>query len=137
MSAFVCSSKHIAILAKYCFENDIYLGEQFGSGTKQSDLIAKAFAVQNIVSVDCRYPDSENEPWVENAFIDECMSKAPKTDISQYDAITIHKLAQCLAYQSCEHDSYKTFGAYDVVERIKAKSITQVTGYDNAPWGIE
>lgn len=137
MSAFVCSSNHIAILAKYCHENDIYVGHQFGEGSKQSDLIAKAFAVQNIVSVDYRYPDNENEPWVDNVFIDECMSKAPKADLNQYDAITIFKLAECLAYQSCEHKNYKDFDAYRMVEQIKTKSITQVKGYDSAPWGIE
>lgn len=87
MSAFICSDKHIATVAKYFFALDPAGAQSFADALKS----------ENIVSVNYRY--KENEPITPVR-----MSEADP--LGTYSPHDIAGLVACLDYQSCEHPHY-------------------------------
>ena len=82
MSAFICTDKHIATIAKALFADP-----------KQAQKAADHFKRENIRSVNYRYQEK---------------TRATKCDMSQanlapYTGHDIAAMLNCLDYQSCEH----------------------------------
>ena len=97
MSAFICSSRHIATIAT----NYVSL---VGSGDTQE--IADALLACNIASVNYRY--DEETP------IQPCSLDDVATDVSFPDLVA---LCECLDYQSCELPDY----THPLLEAITAQ----------------
>ena len=88
MSAFICSDKHFAVVAKALFA-DKYEQQLFANHLKR----------ENIRSVNYRYNEKTRVTRVN-------LNAASDADVRQYDGSDILKLLNCIDYQSCEHPDY-------------------------------
>lgn len=88
MSAFICSDKHFAVVAKALF-----------ASPTQAQQFADALKRENIKSVNHRYNGNHRFRRVD-------MNKAPLAEVNQYDGSHILVLLNCIDYQSCEHPDY-------------------------------
>jgi hypothetical protein len=88
MSAFICSDKHFAVVAKALF----------ASPTAQQQF-ADALKRENIKSVNHRYKESTRFRKVD-------LNAATADDVNQYDGHDMLCLLMCIDYQSCEHPDY-------------------------------
>jgi hypothetical protein len=99
MSAFICSDKQFAVVAKALFA-DSTSAQQFADALKR----------ENIKSVNYRYSESTRFRAVN-------LEAATQADVSEYDGNDILCLLACIDYQSCEHPDYdKT--RIDLAERM-------------------
>jgi hypothetical protein len=88
MSAYICSDKHFAVVAKAMFA-DLYEQQQFANHLKR----------ENIKSVNYRYGEKTRFSQVN-------LEAAKAADVRQYNGHDIHALLNCIDYQSCEHPDY-------------------------------
>lgn len=88
MSAFICSDKHFAVVAKALFAQPTS-AQQFADALKR----------ENIKSVNHRYGESTRFRKVD-------MSTATPDEVKQYDGHDLLCLLNCIEYQSCEHPDY-------------------------------
>jgi len=147
MSAFLVKAKHIAILSTW-MENQYPNDNRF-----QRERTAPILAEENIKSLGYRYPNTKEKEnldflRINQDYIDLCTTMKVGKPVMTISAtlvekhiientpIEIIKLADCLSYQSCEHPDYYTSEAHRITENIKAKAITKLEGYENAPWGL-
>jgi hypothetical protein len=128
MSAFLCSPKHIALIATWAADRGL---------VKDRSATARLLAEENIRSVAHRYPHrAENlvEQWLdmtEEAYLTACM----RTRVEGYAPAQVNNLAKSLDYQSCEHPGWEASEAKRIVDRV----IADTSGYPQAlyaPWGI-
>ena len=145
MSAYLVKAEHIAILSTW-MENQYPHDNRF-----QRERTAPILAEENIKSLGYRYSnieEVEDEKDGNQDYIDLCTTMKVGKPVMTISAtlvekhiientpIEIIKLADCLSYQSCEHPDYYTSEAHRITENIKAKAITKIDGYSNAPWGL-
>ena len=90
MSAFICTDKHIATIAKALFIDP-----------KQAQDAANYFKRENIRSVNYRYGGREKTR------VTKC-NMTHADDLGKYTGNDIAKLLDCLDYQSCEHPDRDT-----------------------------
>ena len=88
MSAFICSDKHFAVVAKTLF-----------GSPREAQHFADALKRENIKSVNHRY----NERF---RFRSVNLDAATKEDTDLYWGHDILVLLNCIDYQSCEHPGY-------------------------------
>jgi hypothetical protein len=88
MSAFICSDKHFAVVAKALFASPI-VAQRFADALKR----------ENIKSFNHRYNESTRFRKVN-------LKAATADDVKQYDGHDILCLLNCIDYQSCEHPDY-------------------------------
>lgn len=88
MSAFICSDKHFAVVAKALF-----------ASPTQAQQFADALKRENIKSVNHRYNERSR-------FRSVNLDAATKDEVNQYDGSQILVLLKCIDYQSCEHPDY-------------------------------
>lgn len=88
MSAFLCSDKHFAVVAKALFTN--------GTAAQQ---FADALKRENLKSVNHRY-------HLKTRFHSVNLDSATAADVAQYYGSDIVVLLECIDYQSCEHPDY-------------------------------
>lgn len=88
MSAFICSDKHFAVVAKAMFA-ELHEQQAFANHLKR----------ENIRSVNYRYKEKTRFSKVN-------LEAAKAADVRQYDGHDIHQLLDCIDYQSCEHPDY-------------------------------
>jgi hypothetical protein len=91
MSAFICSDKHFAVVAKALFAQPTS-AQQFADALKR----------ENIKSVNYRYRDCAERARFRKVNLDA----ATADDVKQYDGSQILVLLMCIDYQSCEHPDY-------------------------------
>jgi hypothetical protein len=99
MSAFICSDKHFAVVAKALFA-------QPTSATQ----FANALKRENVKSVNHRYDETTRFRKVD-------MNAATADEVKQYDGNDILCLLNCIDYQSCEHPDYDRT-RIDLAERM-------------------
>lgn len=149
MSAFIVSETHIKTLAvyaagtRYPMEMRVdprYLAYDIPElkttfeflAEKDRVAVASYYAnmmyIENIISVNSRYNETAEPEKI--AVTENDFSK------KQYTAVEILKLCNCLIYQSCEHEEWKTSGAKILIQKIKESAINDLPGYDEAPWEI-
>jgi len=128
MSAFVCSKNHIAAVASYAVAKKVWLGN---ASAKDSDFksIYETLARANVASVCYRYGDDKPENYRD-------VLRAPKLSAVQHSAIQIVKLCDCLDYQSCETDGWRSSDACKLLSRIRDAAINSLPLYDDAEWAI-
>jgi len=88
MSAFICSDKQFAVVAKALFAHETS-AQQFADALKR----------ENIKSVNYRYDEKTRFRRVD-------MNAATPDDVNQYDGHDLLCLLMCIDYQSCEHGDY-------------------------------
>jgi hypothetical protein len=131
MSAFLCNPQHIGLLAR--FEPNRM---RHTPAEQQAEILAKA----NLVSVSARYRLSPDAVGAEfgaghsaESYIEACKSEAGKFG-RRLLPIEALKMAQCSNYQSCEVEGWSETPAYALLHRIMGQAISELPGYDAAPW---
>jgi hypothetical protein len=129
MSAFIVTDSHINALVRYASRHNIRV---FYGATLQCHAVreseqstADILLNENVKSVNYRYNENDNASIVYDY-------KAPL--LTPIEAI---KAAQCLRYQSCEHNDYEQSIASKIIEAIIVDAIPRIDGYDKAAWCIE
>lgn len=115
MSAYLCNSNHIGILAQRL------AGETTRFGDAAS--IAEALATENLNSVSCRYgttPQKTAQNFLgigAQTYIQACKNEAMMTANSYLDIAPARLIGmcQCQEYQSCEHDAWAHSEAREMV----------------------
>lgn len=155
MSAFMCSDKHIAILAQFAaFDPERSDTLRIHPGCLYDKAIGIAFASDkyrcspleavnyfaavlyetNEIAMQHRYGDApkENPPQ---------FTEAPTiTDIKEfYKHVSlgqIAKLAASYAYQACEHEDWCNTKAYHLIARINECLVRAHPDYETADWRV-
>jgi hypothetical protein len=118
MSAFICSDKHFAVVAKALFASPT-AAQQFADALKR----------ENIKSVNHRYGESTRFRKVD-------MNTASPDDVNQYDGHDLMCLLACIDYQSCEHPDYDRT-RIDIAERmLRAQGANQDASNKPNLWAI-
>jgi hypothetical protein len=116
MSAFICSDKHFAVVAKALFASPTS-AQQFADALKQ----------ENIKSVNYRYKDCGDT----KRFRKVNLNAATADEVKQYDGSQILMLLNCIHYQSCEHPDYDST-RLDLAQRclrVQGANEANVTGH--------
>lgn len=129
MSAFTVNDKTIkALVGYYAFMR--------GGGSdscERLDEISQLLWDENYKSVNYRYRESNTAPPIkyDSSYAYGKNRQAP---------IVVYKLAQCLAYQSCEHNSWESSEAKSILDAISSHALDSFLRscpeYENAPWGF-
>lgn len=129
MSAFVVSKNHVAALAHYAINKQIWFD---GRSARREDFktIYQTLAAENVRSVCHRYAGDKAENYA--SFVS---GRGVKPHVI-VDPVQIIKLADCLDYQSCETDDWKETEAYRLLEKIRNAAISNLPGYFTAEWAI-
>ena len=128
MSAFIVSDTHINALVRYASRRKISVS--YGNPTIRLNVecheqqVSQLLLDENVKSVNYRYRDNE------------VMSITYDRGAPVLTAIQAIKAAQCLRYQSCEHDGFEDSIASKLIEAIIADAIPRLEGYDCAQWAI-
>jgi len=145
MSAYVVTDRHIAYLVE-CMDRFqvswLVPGEtvrmKIGESEFDSPVSYRAgrditlgqmgaiLLAENIESVNYRYSEQEEE----SPFVYECSGLA----ITPIQAI---KAARCFQYQACEHPTWRTSQAFNMMESLILNAIARLDGYDEAKWDID
>lgn len=130
MSAFLCNPQHIGLLARFEPNRVRHIPAE-----QQAEILAQA----NLVSVSERYrltPDAvglEFGGYSAGSYIEACKLEAGKFG-RRLQPIEALKMAQCSNYQSCEVEGWSETPAYALLHRIIGQAISELPGYDAAPW---
>jgi hypothetical protein len=99
MSAYICSDRQFATIAKYLF-----------TAEKRQQSFADSLKRENVKSVNYRYREKTRVKKVD-------LASTTIESIAQYRAADILRLLACVDYQSCEHPDYDdTF--FNMAERL-------------------
>lgn len=145
MSAFLCSAKHISVLANasklpsgmrlvYIDEflpAEVAAGARAASGQSDEEALFNLLADENLKSVSYRYPDATKiSDWTSDAnFSYDCRAHVRT-------AVEVIKLAHSYEYQACEHPEWKESAAKRYVDRLISAWTRELPGYDDAEWSI-
>ncbi len=127
MSAYVVSTDTIDLLVTACrlwrLASDGYLPRETRNMTDNE--LGQVLLSENVRSVNARYSETDDASAYEHLPV----------RFDAIDPVTVLKSAQCLDYQSCETDDWKTTTAYRVLKAIESGAIAHLRGYNDAPWG--
>ena len=99
MSAFICSDRQFATIAKFLFTTE-----------RRQQSFADSLKRENVQSVNYRYTEKTRFKKVN-------LNSASLESIAGFNAADMLRLLQCIDYQSCEHPNYDdTF--FNLAERI-------------------
>lgn len=128
MSAFIVSNTQINALVRAASRMGLsyqYAGQiRRIAGMEQET--AEMLLAANYDSVNARYKESNLPREIVYAI-----------DAPLLDAIKTIKLANSLAYQSCEYPEWEASDAKAFLDALIDWSINKLPGYDAAPWTIE
>lgn len=132
MSAFMCSDKHLSVLAGYAVRNNLSGivdgGQGFAAMAKE---VFGVLARSNAASVDYRYRSKPAQAGDLSTF-------SVKDAYGFADVPTLHiiKACHCYAYQSCEYPGWEATRAKAIIDRIESHAVRHLPGYNDAPWGL-
>lgn len=147
MSAFVVNDKTISAILQAAFnagypkreavnpwqyQDDPEAYHYVMNALKTAQQQANLLMAENVRSYNHCYKHREDvsqEPFAGNVVID-----LNATPVSVLQAL---KLIDCLAYQSCECDDWEETEAYKLLNKLRAKLIPALPGYDNEKWGLQ
>jgi len=134
MSAFVCSSRHIAILAQRVVEK-----YQPSDGPISVPDFAERLARLNVESVDYRYNETTDATELAE-FVAECRRQAedPKLSNERISDSRMWGAASCFLYQSCESEACVKSETYRLVKRFEdcCESMSKQNGFMREGWSI-
>ena len=147
MSAFIVQPEHAGLLAVWATQNNSALRElEKGEPLLTAQAVAQELIVENIKSVAYRYPGDTDGNRPGPCLRDVQIVEAAALWAGHYQQeglpenvapLTIAKLADCLEYQSCEHEGFKTSLAQRQINEIRSRVLTLLPGYSRAPWSWE
>lgn len=147
MSAFICGKDHFIVLGLFAASRQGGYGRghiavdpkyidglspeaQQLRGVDLAAYYANILYLENVRSVHARYPqDAENTP--ETITIP---SYATLQASYKLPAVSILKMADCLEYQSCETEDYRTTLAWELLSHIRKAAWRTLPGYEDTPW---
>jgi hypothetical protein len=137
MSAFICNPKQVTLLAAYYGVGRTKYGH--GDGLEIAQEAARKLWAQNVRSVRHRYPEDDYDslPGPVPCPINVVVSNADMDAARRADPKAILKWCECLAYQSCETDDWRTTEAFDIVEETKDFAIWNLPGFEEIPWTMD
>ncbi len=149
MSAFICGPDHLIALAVFAAGKDRYgyrVDPRYLDGAAKLEAynegeLASAYAdilyAENIRSVLHRYPDDTFDTAPGLIEKPEHIAVSPaafRMNKYRLPPLSILKMCDCLEYQSCENEDYRTTPAYALLTAIRKAAIHALPGYDGAPW---
>ena len=148
MSAFMCSDRHLCVLAAYAVRHVLEaipyeLRSQLDSGgferragdyKRTVGRVAVMLALENLSSIEHRYPGDHATERAAYETID-----VPPT--AEHEARTLPRLAivkacHCYAYQACEHPGWETSAARKLINAIETHAVRELPGYNDLQWGL-
>jgi hypothetical protein len=128
MSAFIVSNTQINALVRAA--SRMGMSYQYAGQTRRiaglEQETAEMLLAANYDSVNARYRETNLPRAIVYAI-----------DAPMLDAIKTIKLANSLAYQSCEFPEWEASDAKAFLDALVEWSINKLPGYDAAPWTIE
>ncbi len=146
MSAFIVANEHIAAMihtaingtsdsrpahpqasafaGSFSWYNPQHRREVLDLGS--ADQVGQMLLNENHASVNARYNEDEQP--------EEYRHVPPARKLTTAEA---HKAIHCYEYQSCEHKGWKDSSARAFCELLRHHLITNMAGYDAAPWEIK
>ena len=147
MSAYIVQPEQAGLLAAWAVHHRAGLRElEKGERLLTARAIAEELIAENIKSVAHRYPSDTDGNRPGPCLLDAQIIDAAALWAGHYQQkglpeevgpITIAKLADCLEYQSCEHEGFKTSLAQRQINEIRSRVLTLLPGYSRAPWSWE
>jgi|SRR5688572_33113312 len=129
MSAFMCSDRHLSLLARaavqWGLDKNYHLGRDMVREREEATF--QLLGAENFKSLEARYPASPGEG-------PGSMTDEPRVESTP--VIHIIKACHCYAYQACEHRGWEESEARRMVDAIVGHAVRLLPGYETAPWGI-
>ncbi len=127
MSAFLCCQQHIDLLVSAAFYNSRNYGPIRATRDTSPDTIGRMLYDANVKSVRTRYADADDLVYYE-------YDKHQHNPFNQPKAVEVLKAINGYEYQSCGAEDWLESKAHDFCECLRARYITNLPGYDDAPW---
>lgn len=142
MSAFMCSSTHLATLANALLASGLYVSE---SESRECDLYALLYTA-NVDSLITRY-GSRAADMLEAGDVPRLYTARHREPEARSEwlfavdmpgAAAILKLIDCYAYQACEADTWEASEAHKLTQALADRLRPHVHKvlWEAAPWGI-
>lgn len=122
MSAFVVPNSHITVLAAFIAQRDLCPGCSIQE-------IGEILLNENIESIRFRYPD-DRENYMGFEIDERAASLCPTL-------VQIIKAANCLEYQSCEHDDYQQSQAYAMTKAATNLALRLLSTAELRLWSVD
>ncbi len=119
MSAFIVSHNHINAIVRFASQHNI----NGVAGNEQ--VTAELLLAENTRSVNYRYKES--------APVEAIIFAADAPELTPIEAI---KACNCLDYQSCETEDWRSTPACELLDAIKSDAARRLAGYEDVPWEI-
>ena len=150
MSCFICSDKHI-ILISVIYTEEVYNFIKIPY-KEASDVVtmANTLLLANHNAYDERYKDIRKFPTLKKinldkfikfekgkSYLDEWLfAEYCQLLLRNYSVVTKLKLCQCLDYQCSAWSGWRESEAKRILDECISKLLSQLEGYDEAPWWI-
>jgi len=149
MSAYLVDKNHIMYLLAAISSQRIQRGYGFSywqdskgervsvqTGDEMAEL-GNLLWRENMASVSARYPheSSATLPGTTGGCGVITRHDIGRSCYSEMDPVQVLKACDCYAYQTCEHDGWKTSSAFAVIESLRHAAWQSLSGYDAAKWG--
>ena len=129
MSCYIVPAKHISAIVRYAADQQLKLsrlGGGFLNEAVQIDVVCALLYMANVKSVNARYLEIMSEVGI-----------GYDAEAQQLTAIEAIKACQSLAYQCDNWNGFDDSPADRFLKEVQRHAITQLPGYDAAPWSIE
>ena len=160
MSAFICGPDHFKALAIFASaraggygNGHLRVDPRYVEGlthpeaaargiehltqSELATLYADTLYQENVRSVQARYPDDRRDnlpgPLNDPGFI-EVTHRDIQNGRLRLQPVALLKMCDCLEYQSCETEDYRSTVAYRLLNAMRKAMIHDLPGYDDAPW---
>lgn len=148
MSAFMCSDRHLGILAAYAvahvleaipyalrheLERDGF-EHRPGATRRTISRVASMLLSENLRSLAHRYPRDHHLGAAAYDAFD--LPRTIEAEAIMTPAVHIIKACHCYAYQACEHPGWEGSDAKELVSAIESHAVRRLPGYADAPWGL-
>lgn len=131
MSAFMCTDKHLTVLAMYAVQYGLDLhGDSRMTLLERERAAYRLLFRANVASLDARYPGDTGRD------IPGDLDETTRPFQRALSGLAIVKQCHCYAYQACETTGWEGCRAQLLIEAIEAHAIRSLDGYAGIPWGL-
>ena len=140
MSAYVVEKAHINALVNVGTERKPvrwYHDKEWHTLTSDNiDQVGQMLLEENIRSVSAMYQGSGVASLPGRTDGDYLIPFRHRITLPLSPVVILKQIA-CYKYQACESDDWKQTEAYAFCKALRDRMISELPGYDDAPWGIE
>lgn len=136
MSANIVSMKQILLIASIYHEETTTNYKLDLSSIWYIEQTANELYFQNTQSFNFRYPDDKQEPYKFNLKESWDTVDLYRGWLNEFSAIEKIKLVQNYVYNSDNHPEWEFSRANKICQSCMSKLISQLGGWEQAPWGI-